>query len=93
MTAARVYRGPLCPFKVIGIFESEGLNKYDSHFILIFLEHIASTYIKNRVRLSNGMEGEVVFMNKTALSRPMIQCRNRFVDLSKETDIYIETFV
>ena len=93
MTAARVYRGPLCPFKVIGIFESEGLNKYDSKFILVFLEHIASTYIKNRVRLNNGMEGEVVFMNKTALSRPMIQCRNRFVDLSKEPDIYIETFV
>ncbi len=93
MTAARVYRGPLCPFKVIGIFESEGLNKYDGKFIMIFLEHIASTYIKNRVRLSNGMEGEVVFMNKTALSRPMIQCRNKFIDLSKEPDIYIETFV
>ena len=93
MTAARVYRGPLCPFKVIGIFETEGLNKYDSKFILVFLEHIASTYIKNRVRLNNGMEGEVVFMNKTALSRPMIQCRNRFIDLSKEPDIYIETFV
>ena len=93
MTAARVYRGPLCPFKVIGIFETEGLNKYDSKFILVFLEHIATTYMKNRVRLSNGMEGEVVFMNKNALSRPMIQCRNRFIDLSKETDIYIETFV
>ena len=93
MTAARVYRGPLCPFKVIGIFETEGLSKYDGRFIMVFLEHIASTYIKNRVRLNNGMEGEVVFMNKTALSRPMIQCRNRFIDLSKEPDIYIETFV
>ena len=93
MTAARVYRGPLCPFKVISIFENEGLNKYDSKFILVFLEHIATTYMKNRVRLSNGMEGEVIFMNKNALSRPMIQCRNRFIDLTKETDIYIETFV
>ena len=93
MTAARVYRGPLCPFKVIGIFETDGLNKYDSKFIMVFLEHIASTYIKNRVRLNNGMEGEVVFMNKNALSRPMVQCRNRFIDLSKEPDVYIETFV
>ncbi len=93
MTAARVYRGPLCPFKVISIFENEGLNKYESKYILIFLEHIATTYMKNRVRLSNGMEGEVVFMNKNALSRPMVQCRNKFIDLSKEPDIYIETFV
>ena len=60
---------------------------------MVFLEHIASTYIKNRVRLNNGMEGEVVFMNKNALSRPMVQCRNRFIDLSKEPDVYIETFV
>ena len=27
MTSARVYRGPLCPFKAIALFESEGLQK------------------------------------------------------------------
>lgn len=93
MTAARVYRGPLCPFKVISIFETEGLQKYDSHYILTFLEHIANTYMNNRVRLSNGKEGDVVFMNKNSLSKPMIRCGKEFIDLSKETDIYIETFV
>lgn len=93
MTAARIYRGPLCPFKVISIFETEGLQKYDSHYILTFLEHIATTYMNNRVKLSNGKEGDVVFMNKAALSKPMIKCGNEFIDLSKETDLYIETFV
>ncbi len=93
MTAARVYRGPLCPFKVISIFETEGYQKYDSRFILTFLEHIAESYMNNRVRLSNGKEGDVVFMNKNALSKPMIQCGNEFIDLSRENDIYIETFV
>ena len=29
MTSARIYRGPLCPFQVIGLFVSEGLQKYD----------------------------------------------------------------
>lgn len=93
MTAARIYRGPLCPFKVISIFETEGLQKYDGKYILTFLEHIAETYMNNRVRLSNGMEGDVVFMNKNSLSKPMIQCGNEFIDLSKEPNIYIETFV
>ena len=93
MTAARVYRGPLCPFKVISIFESEGLQKYDSHYILTFLEHVATTYMNNRVRLNNGMEGDVIFMNKNQYSRPMIQCGDKFIDLSKEPDLYIETFV
>ena len=93
MTAARVYRGPLCPFKVIGIFEAEGLQKYDSHYILTFLEHVATTYMNNRVRLNNGLEGDVVFMNKNQYSRPMIRCGDKFVDLSKEHELYIETFV
>ena len=93
MTAARIYRGPLCPFKVISIFESEGLQKYDSRFILTFLEHVATTYMNNRVRLNNGMEGDVVFMNRNQYSRPMLQCSDRFIDLSKEPDLYIETFV
>ena len=93
MTAARIYRGPLCPFKVIGIFESEGLQKYDSHYILTFLEHIATTYMNNRVRLNNGEEGDVVFMNKNQYSRPMIKCGDKFIDLSKEPTLYIETFV
>lgn len=93
MTAARLYRGPLCPFRVIGIFETEGLQKYDSKYILTFLEHIGETYLNNRVKLNNGVEGEVVFINKNSISRPMIQCGTEFIDLSKETDLYIETFV
>lgn len=93
MTAARIYRGPLCPFKVISIFEAEGLQKYDSHFILTFLEHIATTYMNNRVKLNSGDEGDVVFMNKHQYSRPMIQCGDKFIDLSREPDLYIETFV
>lgn len=93
MTAARIYRGPLCPFKVISIFESEGLQKYDSHYILTFLEHVATTYMKNRVKLNNGMEGDVIFMNRNQYSRPMLQCGDKFIDLSREPDLYIETFV
>ena len=93
MTAARVYRGPLCPFKVIGIFESEGLQKYDGHYILTFLEHVATTYMNNRVRLNNGMEGDVIFMNRNQYSRPMLQCGDKFIDLSREPELYIETFV
>ena len=93
MTAARIYRGPLCPFKVISIFESEGLQKYDGHYILTFLEHVATTYMNNRVRLNNGMEGDVIFMNRNQYSRPMLQCADKFIDLSKEPDLYIGTFV
>ncbi len=93
MTSARVYRGPLCPFQVISIFEHEGLQKYDPEYILIFLGYIVNTYMHNRVRLSNGMEGDIVLINKMDLSKPMIQCGNHYIDLSREHGLYVEAIL
>ena len=93
MTSARVYRGPLCPFQVISIFEQEGLQKYDPEYILIFLGYIVNTYMHNRVRLSNGMEGDIVLINKLDLSKPMVQCGNHYVDLSREHGIFVEAIL
>lgn len=93
MTSARVYRGPLCPFQVISIFEQEGLQKYDPEYILIFLGYIVNTYMHNRVRLSNGMEGDIVLINKMDLSKPMVQCGNHYVDLSHEHGLYVEAIL
>ena len=91
MTASRVYRGPLCPFKVIEIFEREGLQRYEAQYILTFLENVVHTYMGNEVLLSDGRQGRVVFINKNALSKPMIECRDgQFIDLSKERELSIE---
>ncbi len=93
MTAARVYRGPLCPFEVIGIFESEGLAKYDTHFVMTFLERINQTYLHNNVRLSDKTEGVIVMINPTYLSHPVVKVGSKFIDLSKEPDLYIEAII
>lgn len=93
MTCARVYRGPLCPFEVINLFETEGYLKYDTKYILTFLEGIVQTYMNNNVRLSNSMEGEIVFINKLALSRPVVMVGDDFIDLSKHRSLYIEALI
>lgn len=90
MTSARIYRGPLCPFKVIEIFESEGLQKYDVKFVSTFLENIVNTHLLQRVKLSDGRIGEIVYINKNKLSKPTIKCGDNFVDLAKEKDLTIE---
>lgn len=93
MTSARVYRGPMCPFTVLSIFESEGYQKYDSSYILTFLEYVVNTYLNNRVRLSNGMEGTIVLINKLDLSHPMIHCDGSYIDLSHERGVSIEEII
>ncbi len=83
MTAFRSYRDPLCAFQVIAQFEKEGLSKYNTKYILTFLEHVASTYQNARVVLSNGKAGRVVYINKSKLSRPVIELDDKsIIDLS-----------
>ena len=90
MTANRVYRAAMCPFHVIRMFENEGYLKYDVRYLLPFLEGIVQSYINNRVRLTDGSVGEIIFINKQALSRPIVKIKDRFVDLSTEKDLVIE---
>lgn len=90
MTSARAYREPICPFEAIRIFESEGLTKYDTHYIMTFLEHINQTYIGADVELNNGIIGKVIMMNRFALSKPIIHVNDTYIDLSKEPDLFIK---
>ena len=89
MTSFRSYREPMCPFKVISIFEEEGLQKYDAGFIMTFLERMGQEYLNKQVRLSDGREGVVVFINKQSISRPMVHCGDDYVDLSQNRDLSI----
>lgn len=90
LTAARVYRGPVCPLEAIGIFQSEGLTKYDPKYLMVFLDGIMHAYLNYTVRLSNGETGRIVMMHRESLSRPVIQISDdRFIDLAKEPGITV----
>jgi len=93
MTCARVYRGPLCPFEVVSIFESEGYSKYDTKYIITFLEGIVQTYIHNSVKLSNDVIGEIILINKSELSRPIIKVGEEYIDLTKHRNLHIASLV
>lgn len=83
MTAARSYRAPKCAFQVIAAFESDGFQKYNPKVIFTFLQRVAACYNNSRVLLNDGTAGRVVFLNKNALSRPIIETdEDDMIDLS-----------
>ena len=78
----------------IDILEKEGLSKYETEYLLTFIENIINTYIKSYVRLSDGRTGEVILINKQMLSRPLIRSGSQYIYLSKEPDaVYIEEII
>lgn len=93
MTSNRRYRNAICPFDVVENFERDGFLKYDPGFLMTFMERIVQSYMHNIVRLNDGREGEVVMINKLALSRPVIRVGNHFVDLSREHKLMIEEII
>lgn len=89
MTSERSYRPALSPFEAIKAFESEGLQKYDAHYIMTFLEGIVQSYVGKRARLSNNTVGTIVMINQQVLSRPVIQVGKEFIDLSTAKNLEI----
>ncbi|NLZ81569.1 MAG: HD-GYP domain-containing protein [Clostridiales bacterium] len=93
MTSSRLYREPICPFDVIIEFEREGLQLYETEYIMTFLRNVAQTYLHNQVRLSDGTEGEVIMINSFKLAKPVVRAGDSFIDLSKESELRIEAII
>ena len=93
ITSARSYRGMVCPFKVIKMFEDDGIQKYDAGMYTVFLKHIADNFIGTRVMLNDGREAKVLMTNKVYLSKPMVVSGSEFIDLSKRKDLYIDEVI
>lgn len=89
MTSNRVYRGALCPFEVIRMFEKEGFEKYDPKFILTFLSNVGQTYLNNSVELSDGRIGKIVLINQNYLSKPTVIVDDAYIDLSRTPGLNI----
>ncbi len=96
MSAARSYRAPKCVFQVIYAFEQDGFQKYNPNVLLTFLQRVAGCYNNSRVLLSNGISGRVVFLNRNALSRPIIETNDEnLLDLSlpENKELYIQSVI
>jgi len=93
MTSNRVYRGSICPFEVIRVMEADAFNQFDPQYLIPFLNNVISTYLHNDVRLSNGLIGEVIMINRNDLARPTVKCNNEYIDLSKRRDLIIEAIL
>ncbi len=93
LTSKRLNRDSYCPFYVIENFEKEGLYKFDTNVIMTFLSNIVNTFLADRVLLSTGQSGKIVFINPDHLSKPVVKCGDQFIDLSVKKEISIISVV
>ena len=83
MISNKSYRTSMCPLSLIKYFEDDGIQKYDAEYVLTFLEHILNFYLKEKVTLQNGMDGNVIFVNHGLVPRAAAHTES-----SKDKDLH-----
>ena len=83
----------LTPFDALKKLQETEFSKYDSRYLMTFIERIAQNYIQHEVLLSNGQTGVIIMLNKTDLTKPLVQVGTYFLDLAIRTEITIEKFL
>jgi len=90
MTSNRSYHEKYSPFNVIRMFEQESYTILDTHLLFVFLENIAHYYLGKDVILSTGEQARIVFIHNQSPSRPIVQVKEKMIDLIVNPDITID---
>lgn len=90
ITSDRIYKPAISPFAAFKIIKEESFGRLDPEMCNVFMQNISAFFIHNRVRLSDGREGEVIYLNRLSVDRPLVKVGETFVDLSVEYGIEIE---
>ena len=89
MTANRVYRRHEPVFRVFELMQHGSFGRMDPIVLGIFLTNITHYYVGKKVKLSDGLFGEVIFMNGQDFSRPVVKTEKGFVDLLSDKRLSI----
>ena len=90
MTSERAYRKSQTPFEVFELMQNGSFGKLHPVILNKFIKNMSEHYRGSKVYLSNGEEGEVVFINYNKISSPIVNVNGKFIDLSLERNIKIE---
>lgn len=95
MTCERIYRSKESPFKVLEMIREAEFGKFNIKVVQALITCVADLSLGSKVELSNGLEGAIIFSNKSSATRPIIKVyeSNDIIDLSKYRNIYIERLI
>ena len=92
MTSERIYRKKQSPFKVMEMILHDDFGKFDLTIVKTLLAGLTNFSIGSRVKLNNGSIAEIIFIDTTSPTRPLVKVINshEIINLSKMRDLYIE---
>ncbi|MFD1019399.1 HD-GYP domain-containing protein [Thalassobacillus hwangdonensis] len=95
MTSERLYRAKQSPFKVLEEMMKAQFGRFNHEIVQTFITHMTNFSTGTKVKLSNNDLGEVVFIESSQPTRPMVrlQQNEEIIHLKNHLDVYIEEVV
>ena len=90
MTSARKYGRRVTTYEALEIMKIEMTGQLDETVWTVFMEKQSKQFIGDIVQLSNGQRGEVIILNPSDCTRPVVRTKEGvLIDLAKRRDLSI----
>ncbi len=93
MTSKRVYKEAACPFTVVDQLISSSYGSMDPYYVKEFTSNLCFYFVGLNAVLSDGRVGEIIFIDKSSPTRPLIRTENEFVNLNRVSGITVEKLI
>ncbi|OPH56704.1 phosphohydrolase [Paenibacillus ferrarius] len=93
MSSKRPYHEMMPFYEVVNRMRKGFFGELDPHIVSVFLTNMIQNLIGRKVMLTDGRWGEVIYINPTDDTNPLVKIDDIFVDLSRERHIHIKEVV
>lgn len=93
MSSKRPYHEAMPFHEVISQMEQGKFGGLNPQIVSLFIKNMMMRLIGKQVRLTDGREGEVLYLNPHLIERPLIKIDDGFLDLSQEMNIHIKEII
>jgi HD-GYP domain-containing protein (c-di-GMP phosphodiesterase class II) len=93
MSSKRPYHEPLSFHEIVNQMTDGKFGVLNPQIISVFIENLMKRLVGKQVLLTDGREGEVVYINPHNIETPLIKLADYFLDLSQERDVHIKSII
>lgn len=89
LTSNRVYKDKDSPLSAADYLRHEGFDSLDPNITQIFLKNISRFYVGNKVLLSDGSVGIIIYIHPQNETKPIVKVNNRYIDFLQPQEVEI----
>jgi HD-GYP domain-containing protein (c-di-GMP phosphodiesterase class II) len=93
MSSKRPYHDPIPFYEIITQMRQEIFGKLEPYIVSVFIKNITKKLVGKKVILTDGREGEIVFINPNDDMNHLIKVNNDFIDLNLDPSIQIQEII